>query len=87
MDFFKKKPTIQGKCNQENTHIVLKNFKNIKFDISEQIKTNEKQLRKVDRDVERDRRGLEREEKKLEQEIKKAVKYVIICQSLSVLDC
>lgn len=40
----------------------------------EQVKTNERELRKVDRDVERDRRGLEREEKKLEMEIKKAVK-------------
>ena len=38
------------------------------------MKTNERELRKVDRDVERDRRGLEREEKKLETEIKKAVK-------------
>ena len=39
------------------------------------MKTNERELRKVDRDVERDRRGLEREEKKLETEIKKAIKH------------
>ena len=41
---------------------------------SEQIKTNDRELRKVDRDVERDRNKLEREEKKLELEIKKAAK-------------
>ena len=40
----------------------------------EQLKENEKALRKVNRDVERDRRELEREEKKLEAEIKKAAK-------------
>jgi len=42
--------------------------------MKEQLKANDRELRKVDRDVERDRRGLEREEKKLEMEIKKAVK-------------
>jgi len=42
--------------------------------VQQQIKTNERDLRKVDRDVERDRRGLEREEKKLEMDIKKAAK-------------
>ena len=40
----------------------------------EQLKENDKALRKVTRDVERDRRELEREEKKLEAEIKKAAK-------------
>jgi len=42
--------------------------------VKEQLKENEKALRKVNRDVERDRRELEREEKKLEAEIKKAAK-------------
>jgi len=42
--------------------------------MKEQIKTNDRELRKVDRDVERDRNKLEREEKKLELEIKKAAK-------------
>lgn len=32
--------------------------------MKEQLKANDRELRKVDRDVERDRRGLEREEKK-----------------------
>jgi charged multivesicular body protein 2B len=41
---------------------------------SETVRTNERQLRKVTRDVERDRRELERDEKKLEMEIKKAAK-------------
>ena len=41
---------------------------------SEQLKANDRELRKVDRDVERDRNKLEREEKKLELEIKKAAK-------------
>lgn len=40
----------------------------------EQMKTNERQLRKVGRDVERDRRELEREEKKLENDIKRLAK-------------
>ncbi len=38
------------------------------------MRANERQLRKVDRDVTRDRAALEREEKKLEMEIKKAAK-------------
>ena len=38
------------------------------------MRTNDRALRKVNRDVERDRVGLEREEKKLEAEIKKAAK-------------
>jgi len=42
--------------------------------MQEQIKQNDRELRKVDRGVERDRRGLEREEKKLEADIKKAAK-------------
>jgi len=42
--------------------------------VKEQMKENDKALRKVTRDVERDRRELEREEKKLEAEIKKAAK-------------
>ena len=42
--------------------------------ILEQLKTNDRALRKVGRDVERDRREIEREEKKLELEIKKAAK-------------
>ena len=41
---------------------------------TEQVKANDRELRKVDRGVERDRRELEREEKKLEMEIKKVVK-------------
>ncbi|XP_071539558.1 charged multivesicular body protein 2b [Panulirus ornatus] len=40
----------------------------------EQMKANERQLRKVGRDVERDRRELEKEEKKLENEIKRLAK-------------
>ena len=51
-----------------------RSFENDFFFCAEQMKTNERELRKVDRDVERDRRGLEREEKNLETEIKKAVK-------------
>lgn len=42
--------------------------------VQEQMRANDRQLRKVTRDVERDRRELEREEKKLEMEIKKAAK-------------
>lgn|ERR1712051_65095 len=42
--------------------------------VKEQLKENDRALRKVTRDVERDRRELEREEKKLEVEIKKAAK-------------
>jgi len=42
--------------------------------VKEQLRENDKALRKVNRDVERDRRELEREEKKLEMEIKKAAK-------------
>merc|ERR1711936_1407102 len=42
--------------------------------VKEQLKENDRALRKVTRDVERDRRALEREEKKLEMEIKKAAK-------------
>jgi len=42
--------------------------------VKEQMKENDKALRRVTRDVERDRRELEREEKKLEAEIKKAAK-------------
>eukprot|EP00088_Acartia_fossae_P008776 TRINITY_DN14211_c0_g1_i6.p1 TRINITY_DN14211_c0_g1~~TRINITY_DN14211_c0_g1_i6.p1 ORF type:complete len:230 (+),score=62.87 TRINITY_DN14211_c0_g1_i6:41-691(+) len=42
--------------------------------VKEQLKENDRALRKVNRDVERDRRELEREEKKLEAEIKKAAK-------------
>lgn len=38
------------------------------------MKANERQLRKVGRDVERDRRELEREEKKLENDIKRLAK-------------
>merc|ERR1719412_2420543 len=38
------------------------------------MRANEKELRKVGRDVERDRHKLEREEKNLEMEIKKAAK-------------
>jgi charged multivesicular body protein 2B len=40
----------------------------------EQLRENDRNLRKVTRDVERDRRELEREEKKLEMDIKKAAK-------------
>lgn len=40
----------------------------------EQMKANERQLRKVGRDVERDRRELEKEEKKLENDIKRLAK-------------
>jgi len=42
--------------------------------VKDQLRANDKSLRKVTRDVERDRRELEREEKKLELEIKKAAK-------------
>jgi len=42
--------------------------------VKEQLKANDRALRKVTRDVERDRRELEKEEKKLEMEIKKAAK-------------
>jgi len=42
--------------------------------VKEQMRANEKELRKVGRDVERDRSKLEREEKSLENEIKKAAK-------------
>lgn len=38
------------------------------------MRANERELRKVGRDVERDRRELEREEKKLEMEIKRLAK-------------
>ena len=38
------------------------------------MRANDRQLRKVNRDVVRDRGALEREEKKLEMEIKKAAK-------------
>jgi len=50
------------------------NFFGKKPTVKEQLKENDKALRKVTRDVERDRRELEREEKKLEAEIKKAAK-------------
>jgi len=52
--------------------------------VKEQLRDNDKALRKVTRDVERDRRELEREEKKLEIEIKKAAK-VGNKQALTVL--
>ena len=39
--------------------------------VKEQLKENDRALRKVNRDVDRDRRELEREEKKLEADIKK----------------
>lgn len=42
--------------------------------LSEQLRENDRALRRVDRDVGRDRLQLEREEKKLEMEIKKAAK-------------
>ena len=42
--------------------------------LPDQLKANDRALRKVNRDVERDRRQLEAEEKKLEMEIKKAAK-------------
>jgi len=42
--------------------------------VQEQLKDNDRAMRKVTRGVERDRRELEREEKKLEAEIKKAAK-------------
>jgi len=42
--------------------------------VKEQLKENDRALRKVNRDVDRDRRELEREEKKLEADIKKAAK-------------
>uniref|UniRef100_A0A2P2I2R4 Charged multivesicular body protein 2b-like n=1 Tax=Hirondellea gigas TaxID=1518452 RepID=A0A2P2I2R4_9CRUS len=45
-----------------------------KTTVKDQIRANDKQLRKAGRDVERDRRELEREEKKLEAEIKKLAK-------------
>lgn len=50
------------------------NFFGKKPTVQEQVRENDKALRKVTRDVERDRRELEREEKKLEAEIKKAAK-------------
>lgn len=42
--------------------------------VKEQMKANERVLRKTGRDVERDRRELEREEKRLELEIKRLAK-------------
>nr|ACO11888.1 Charged multivesicular body protein 2b [Lepeophtheirus salmonis] len=42
--------------------------------LKEQVKDNDRDLRKANREVERDRKKLEMEEKKLEQEIKKAAK-------------
>lgn len=42
--------------------------------MKEELRDNERKLRKVTRDVERDRRGLEREEQKIQMEIKKAAK-------------
>lgn len=42
--------------------------------VKEQMRANERQLKKTGRDVERDRRELEREEKRLEMEIKKLAK-------------
>merc|ERR1711963_338300 len=53
---------------------LIMNFFGKKPTVKEQLKENDKALRKVTRDVERDRRELEREEKKLEAEIKKAAK-------------
>lgn len=42
--------------------------------MKDQVRNNDRQLRKAGRDVERDRRELEQEEKKLEAEIKKLAK-------------
>lgn len=51
----------------------------------EQMKANERQLRKVGRDVERDRRELEREEKKLENDIKRLAKNPANKEAIAVL--
>ncbi|KAB7500601.1 Charged multivesicular body protein 2b [Armadillidium nasatum] len=53
--------------------------------MKEQMRANERDLRKVGRDVERDRRELEREEKKLEMEIKKLAKSPANKEALRVL--
>lgn len=45
-----------------------------KPNVKDQMRANDRQLKKAGRDVERDRRELEREEKKLEAEIKKMAK-------------
>ncbi|KAK4327186.1 hypothetical protein Pmani_002333 [Petrolisthes manimaculis] len=51
----------------------------------EQMKANERQLRKAGRDVERDRRELEREEKKLENDIKRLAKHPSNKEAVTVL--
>ena len=70
MNFFGKKPTVKGITSSSVFSIYIFTF----HSLLEQLKENDKALRKVTRDVERDRRELEREEKKLEAEIKKAAK-------------
>merc|ERR1711988_902623 len=59
-----------SKCTKQEQMDIFRKKPTVK----EQMKENDKALRKVTRDVERDRRELEREEKKLEAEIKKAAK-------------
>ena len=46
--------------------------------VKEQLKENDRALRKVNRDVDRDRRELEREEKKLEADIKKVNLFFLL---------
>ena len=74
MNFFGKKPTVQGKNFRISFEKEISSPSLHWFNFTEQVRENDKALRKVTRDVERDRRELEREEKKLEAEIKKAAK-------------
>ena len=74
MDFFKKTPTAKVRplrticqIHSFDTSIIVSHFQ-------EQVRANDRQLRKVGREIDRDRAALEREEKKLEMEIKKAAK-------------
>ncbi|XP_076059875.1 charged multivesicular body protein 2b-like isoform X2 [Oratosquilla oratoria] len=53
--------------------------------LKDQMRENERGLRKVGRDVERDRRELEREEKKLELEIKRLAKSPANKEAVRVL--
>ncbi|XP_076059874.1 charged multivesicular body protein 2b-like isoform X1 [Oratosquilla oratoria] len=55
------------------------------FLVYDQMRENERGLRKVGRDVERDRRELEREEKKLELEIKRLAKSPANKEAVRVL--
>ena len=80
MDFFRK-PSVSGsRGGSKDALDYLKKKYFLRFHtfnlflLSEQLKTQNRDLRKTQREVERSQRDLERQEKQLEAEIKKAAK-------------